>query len=100
MNEEQYSIACLIVGILSCVLCCMCFGLPLGIVGIVLFVLSTRNGHGIDVNPHMIAVTAAIVITVILLNILLKNMVIHWIMMTVMNIRIFHTILMKMKMNK
>lgn len=50
MNEEQYSIACLIVGILSCVLCCMCFGLPLGIVGIVLFVLSTRNGHGIDVK--------------------------------------------------
>ena len=48
MNEEQYSVACLIVGILSCVLCCMCFGLPLGIVGIVLFVLSTRNGHGID----------------------------------------------------
>ena len=36
MNEEQYSVACLIVGILSCVLCCMCFGLPLGIVGIVL----------------------------------------------------------------
>jgi len=28
----------------------MCFGLPLGIVGIVLFVLSTRNGHGIDVK--------------------------------------------------
>ena len=50
MNEEQYSVACLIVGILSCVLCCMCLGLPLGIVGIVLFVLSTRNGHGIDVK--------------------------------------------------
>ena len=28
----------------------MCLGLPLGIVGIVLFVLSTRNGHGIDVK--------------------------------------------------
>lgn len=50
MNEEQYSVACLIVGILSCVLCCMCLGLPLGIVGIVLFVLSTRNGQGIDVK--------------------------------------------------
>ena len=50
MNEEQYSVACLIVGILSCVLCCMCLGLPLGIVGIVLFVFSTRNGHGIDVK--------------------------------------------------
>ena len=39
MNEEQYSIACLIVGILSCVLCCMCFGLPLGL-SILGFILS------------------------------------------------------------
>lgn len=46
--EKQYSVACLIVGILSCVLCCMCIGFPLGIAGVVLFVLSTRNGNGAD----------------------------------------------------
>lgn len=50
MNEEQYSVACLIVGIMSCVLCCMCFGIPLGIIGIVLFILSIRNGRGVDVK--------------------------------------------------
>ena len=43
--EKQYSVACLIVGILSCVLCCMCLGFPLGIAGVVLFILSTRNGN-------------------------------------------------------
>jgi len=46
--EKQYSVACLIVGILSCVLCCMCVGFPLGIAGVVLFVLSTRNGNEAD----------------------------------------------------
>ena len=50
MKEEQYSLACLIVGILSCLLCCMCFGLPLGIAGVVLFVLSMGNGHGVDIK--------------------------------------------------
>lgn len=48
--EKQYSVACLIVGILSCVLCCMCVGFPLGIAGVILFVLSTRNGNGADVK--------------------------------------------------
>jgi lipoprotein len=48
MKEEQYSVACLIVGILSCVLCCMCLGIPLGIAGVVLFILSMGNGHGVD----------------------------------------------------
>ena len=46
--EKQYSVACLIVGILSCVLCCMCLGFPLGIAGVVLFILSTRNGNGTE----------------------------------------------------
>ena len=48
MKEEQYSLACLIVGILSCVLCCMCLGIPLGIAGVVLFILSMGNGPGVD----------------------------------------------------
>ena len=50
MKEEQYSLACLIVGILSCVLCCMCLGIPLGIAGVVLFVLSMGNGHWVDIK--------------------------------------------------
>lgn len=53
MKEEQYSVACLIVGILSCLLCCMCFGLPLGIAGVVLFVLSMGNGHGVDIKAGL-----------------------------------------------
>lgn len=50
MREEKFSTACLIVGIISCVMCCMCLGFPIGIVGIVLFVLSTGNGHGINIK--------------------------------------------------
>ena len=48
MKEEQFSLACLIVGIMSCVLCCICLGLPLGIVGVVLFILSTGGGNGVN----------------------------------------------------
>lgn len=48
MREDQYSIACLIAGIMSCVLCCVCLGFPLGIVGIILFILSGGHGHGVD----------------------------------------------------
>jgi hypothetical protein len=55
----------------------MCFGLPLGIVGIVLFVLSTRNGHGIDVKAgiglalsilgFILSIVAAFIIIIVLL---------------------------------
>ena len=48
MKEEQFSLACLIVGIMSCVLCCICLGLPLGLVGVVLFILSTGGGNGVN----------------------------------------------------
>lgn len=48
MREEKFSTACLIVGIMSSLLCCLCLGFPLGIAGIVLFALSADNGHGIN----------------------------------------------------
>lgn len=56
MNEEQYSVACLIVGILSCVLCCMCFGLPLGIVA------KAGIGLALSILGFILSIVAAIVI--------------------------------------
>lgn len=50
MKGEGYSIACLICGILSCVLCCICIGFPLGIAGIVLFILSASNSLELDIK--------------------------------------------------
>ena len=50
MKGEGYSIACLICGILSCVLCCICIGFPLGIAGIVLFILSAGNSLELDIK--------------------------------------------------
>ena len=76
--EKQYSVACLIVGILSCVLCCMCVGFPLGIAGVVLFVLSTRNGNEADAKAviglilsiigFILSIISAVFIIIAILN--------------------------------
>ena len=75
--EKQYSVACLIAGILSCVLCCMCLGFPLGIAGVVLFILSTRNGNGTETKA---AVGLALSIVGFILSIITAIYLVAYIM--------------------
>lgn len=81
MREEKMATACLIVGIMSSVLCCACLGFPLGVAGIVLFVLSIgkdnriseKAGFGLALSILGIILSIIMAIFIIKLNLMTIN---------------------------